>query len=135
MKTVYILEDGEYSDYRVEAIFSTREKAEAYQRWRAAKTSDGEGKIVERNLDDGGEAFRKDYGVYRVYFKAMTGDINKILLNEAGAEEYFPEGQSIPSGYCVSVIARDEKHAIKIANEKRLEFTAMREIKNAAVSG
>jgi len=123
MAKVYIVTSGSYSDYHINAVFSTEELAQGYiDRW---GTSDYD--IEEWDLDNPNpfERVGKDY-----YYVAIRKD-GDIL---DGAKKMPPSAQDesiIPAVYgttmpwmVVYCWATDEKHAIKIANEKRTQAIA-----------
>jgi len=134
---IYKLEDGEYSDYRVIGIFTTKENAKKVQ-----KIVGGE--IVEDKTDP--DIYQINKGLFR-YRVAMLrdGTTKSIELNdlqrEVGSPEkisiirrskYWPPGMPddilMPADILNAIIwAKDEQHAIKIVNEKRIQLIANNE--------
>ena len=135
---VWTIESGQYSDYRVDGIFSTRENAEAV----AAKlTSEGKGwhdyRIEERELDPGVEGLREGYGCFVVWM-LRDGTVESVRQWEWDISDSTPEvwrrsqapinqGKNVPDCLNTTVFARDEQHAIKIANEQRAQLIANNE--------
>ncbi len=74
---VYVVTAGEYSDYHIEAVYSTREKAELY-------VATHEGEIEEYDIDEPVMEGKAYYGVYAKFFADIDGkgkcDINKAWL-------------------------------------------------------
>ena len=81
--TVYVVTSGEYSDYRIDAIFSTRERAEAYlSQLKGAECSSGYEQIAEWAVDEQASAVRRiRYG--------------RSILLSSGAIFYQHESQEV----------------------------------------
>jgi hypothetical protein len=129
MTTIYLTSSGEYSSWYVTGAFSTKEKAEAH----AAYTGSDNG--VEEYVVDG-EYNPALVGLrsYQVTMKP-NGDVTDCAVYYT---DYFKEYVDVSDLWDVShtpfvykrehaghriycyCLARDEKHAIKIANEKRI---------------
>lgn len=119
MATIYAVTDGDYSDYRILGLYSTIEKAE-----RAKKLFAAHNDIDEWSVDkepDGVPAGMFRYSV-RMY---KDGRVESANIESA---EYMPSREWAPYGDDQTVHfdmwATDEKHAIKIANERRLRLIA-----------
>ena len=130
MKTIYAVNSGCYSDYRVVALFTSKELAEEFMQFVPddyntietfelnPKTSD----LIKRGyapwcvhmLKDGTvENCRKfDMDAYRV-----TDDRVYVWKR---TEAPFYAGRGIPDCLSSSVMAKNEKQAIKITNERRI---------------
>jgi hypothetical protein len=134
MKEVWIIEEGEYSDYRVSGIYSTEKDAQMMcdlinkrDRWTEARIACRQLDPCVREMNDGLIQF--DVTMLR------NGDVEKCIESEY--IDTSPElGHRKPSTYrkeCVSgsVWARDVAHAIKIANEKRVQLVASGELLSA----
>jgi hypothetical protein len=135
-RIVFAVNSGSYSDYSVRALFSTREKAEAFM----AAVPDGDyNDIQEFELDPpAADMLRRGYAVWYVtmlrdgtaeavvrrdaslYAVTSVGDV--VLWERTKAPAY--KGKGIPDALRIDVWAKDEKSAIKIANEKRAQFIA-----------
>lgn len=115
--SVFLLTTSEYSDYRVVGVFSTREKAEA-----AAPLYPSGPEIEEYVLDvpmgpDG----------WRFWTLSMDeeGDCFYCTSDDPRLEtsEYRPaRGARKLSWRSFGVWAKDEQHARKVANEKRIQI-------------
>lgn len=130
MKMIYVVTCGSYSSYGIEAIFSTRKLAQAF--------IDGimnpydTMRIEEWELDPHIKDLKKGRKAYRVTI-SKEGEVGEVsnenstyILNKV--EHGFPPGISFQDNKKVmncSCWANDEKHAIKIANEKRIQFIAL----------
>lgn len=121
---VWILTSGRYSDYAVEGVFSTKEKAEI-----AAKH------ISEANEPSEMEIDAQEAIIERgIYLVSMYADGNGARAEIYQGEEYklgvkfwsngYPKPRRKP--HCCSglVQATSPEHAIKILNEKRIEHIA-----------
>jgi len=133
---VFAVNSGSYSDYRVNALFSSRKLAEEYMKtfplgdpneievfeidppgvdlvhrgysvWRVLMLEDGTTEEVERTANSYYDAER--VGDAHIY-KRSTAPINK--------------GRGVPDVLASWVWAKTEKQAVKIANEKRVQMIA-----------
>lgn len=133
---VYLVTDGEYSDYRVKGVASTMEIAEEMKKLNGALND-----IEEYNMDElpphpaGMYHYRvpmdRDGGV-----SAPKHGLGGVRLMECDDDtrttraKYYMEHAPIYSrddkerGLVVECWARDEKHAIKIANDIRTQVVA-----------
>jgi hypothetical protein len=127
---VYLISDGEYSDYKVRCICSTLEKAEYAKKFYAAYIGEYEldelpehpqGMFLhEVVMDEGGNALSSN---------RISGD-NCLVVDQYGVVkcEWEPwprcKLQSSHRGVLFYMWAVDEKHAIKIANERRVMLIA-----------
>ena len=131
MKYVYMVVTGQYSDYGVEAVFSTRARANDY-----VAIDDTGGLRIERVEMDPDNAkhvragrmlwrvlMRRDGFAVRVWTqgrcdRATTGDPKITKEFWDGAQEI-----KLSAIYC-TVWATDEIHAVKIVNEIRTRMIA-----------
>ena len=144
MKNIYIVTAGEYSDYHIVAVFSTKEKADAF----CAMFRKGEFDVVEYEVDAKVEAINKGLKQYHVNMNkdgslfaggwsnpsGITLFKNENLLDNFQTEDYLLDlnfgkryfDPTVPKALHLEVIcwAKDEQHAIKIANEKRAQYSA-----------
>lgn len=126
-KSVWVIEAGEYSDYQVVGVFSTRENAEL------VASAIGYGSIAEWDLDPGVDGLRQGHPRFRVLM-LRDGSVESVEVQEGWNAETFyvwPRsrepiyaGKGIPDALNAWVWARDEKHAVKIVNEKRAQMIA-----------
>lgn len=112
---IYILTSGGYSDYRVEGVFSTEEKALYAKRLLMAD------EIDEWEVD---EIPEHPIGLLR-YWVRMNADGNQVY---SGQDGNFSKPDWEPGRFDKYVVfhmwASDEQHAIKIANERRIALKA-----------
>lgn len=133
MKMIYVVTSGSYSDYGINAVYDSRELAEAA----TAGKSDYE--IEEYPLNPGEAEHRQGRSLWHV---AMHHDGSVVTTSDFGLmwanppeDRIFIEQQRIAGSlsfdteiidfvFEVYAWARDETHAIKIANERRAEWIA-----------
>lgn len=126
-KTIYIVTSGEYSDYKIEAVFTDESVADDF-------AADGPDRQVEEwGVDD----YRKrgDRRVGHYVAIARDGSVLDARALPFDGEPttfdgpcYNPEYFFTDRGLVgLHVWARDEKHAIKIVNEKRTQLIANNE--------
>lgn len=138
MALIYLVTSGQYSDYGVDAVFSTREAAVAF----AAEVREPsyEARVVEvYTLDDPTGATSSHRRPWRVQLYYATGDAIEAkaeqhwYLDETVDEEdkawvgpntYF-DGPNGPTRFVVTVMAETEEQAIKAANERRVQHKAL----------
>lgn len=133
MKKIWVLEQGSYSDKKVIGVFSSEDNA-----IRAQKIVDDidfpDSCITEWVLDSGIDCINSNRYVYDIIIEIESGNVykcNRLPMLGPIRSTYtkldsdywkcFPDvtfGESL----LVSCMARDNIHAIKIANEKRLQF-------------
>lgn len=119
MKSVWVVETGEYSDYRVVGVFSTEENAQLM----ADRVC---GSVEEWPMDPWIDHINQ--GLVPYYVDMSTdGTINRITeLRWSRSHPYetnllfYHQQRSIIG----TVFSTDEQHAIKIANEVRAQYIA-----------
>jgi hypothetical protein len=119
MKTVYVLTDGDYSDYHIVALYSTKELAEEAQKHCPCS------RIEEYDLD-ALEIPEHPPGHYAwvVPINAKTNTINcsgqlNTLQSQFEPGEHYYSNDNVPDGILlVKCWARDKEHAEKIALDK-----------------
>lgn len=131
---VYVIEQGSYSDYRVVGVFSTREYAEQIAARINAADHYEEATVEEWPLDPGVAELnqgmkkhivwmRKDGAVERVEaIEEVTGADTFREWERETAPAYLTKG---PNVLQASVWATDATHAVKIANERRIQMLAL----------
>lgn len=129
-KSIFVLEEGEYSDYHIVGVFSTRENAELV---RAALNN--EPSIDEWPIDPSVDGLNKGYTPFNVLM-LRDGSVEMHRTVELSSynlrNPYFVWKRSkapcfepnTPDCLNMTVLARDEAHAIKIVNEKRARLIA-----------
>lgn len=125
LQAVFLVTRGYYSDYRVCAVFTEKPLAEKY---------------IDSFKENSYEAFRiENYPLnpyqyelkndYKPFFLRMTKEGNCTEINVKDSsygleDENVDVGFDIHKNMYISVFAKDETHAIKIANEKRVQLIA-----------
>lgn len=135
MKVVYAVNSGQYSDYRVDAIFSTKKLAEEFER--LVPESDYND-IQEYEIDPPTtDLIKRGYSVWTIHMlrdgtveRCERDKINFFTVTSIGhsiwrrtqAPAYKDKG--IPDVLTSKVWAKTEKQAIKIVNEHRGQMIA-----------
>lgn len=125
-KTIYIVTEGSYSDYTIKAVFDDKELADKY----ASVYHDAD--VEEYDINS--EADKVKQGLI-LYSLKMLKDGTATDIYTRGYDTLKETQSSIHGGYVsgslehvlylyVRCLAKDEQHAIKIANEIRLQRIA-----------
>ena len=134
MKSIWVIEDGEYSDYHIIGVFSSKEGASLVQ----ARTG---GTVAEWPLDPAVSELRAGLSRWRVLMlrdgtaeKVEVRDTNEYIISSADlAGEAmvwrrsiapFFRGRHVADCLDAAVWANSPAHAVKIANEKRAQLIA-----------
>ena len=136
MKTVYAVNSGTYSDYRIDAVFSSRKLAEEFM---AFVKSDDYNDIEEFQIDiPTTNMLKRGYSIWRVHM-LVNGDTERIDRTETDkydignanshniwkrTEALAFKGKGIPDILTSNVWAKTQKQAVKIVNEKRIQMIA-----------
>lgn len=138
MSSVWVLEQGEYSDYRVIGVFPSKENAElVLHSIPQDESSWDRPTIAEWELDPKISELRKGYKAFQLRM-LRDGSIECCKEDEMSTYALFScelmvwrreeasayRGKGIPNCLSGVVLAKDQKHAIKIANEKRAQLIA-----------
>lgn len=132
VKNVYIVTRGEYSDYGMEAVFSTKKLAEKYL------TALG---IIRYQSDKGEISYsRGNYDTYYIEEWPINANLNNlksgkipflVSMNREGKALQVSKNVIGNDAFLLNynkilktVWAKDEKHAVKIVNEKRVQMIA-----------
>ena len=138
MKAVWVIEQGSYSDYRVVGVYSSKKNAqlvcdainagESYDNATVAKwpvdesvleVSRGYKRFIVTMLRDGTvENIRGPEAI-------SSYDMSSTLAIWRRTQAPTYKGKGIPDSLNGSVLAKDEKHAVKIANEQRKQMIAL----------
>ena len=119
MTTMYVVTSGAYSDYMVHGVYSTKERARA-----AADYIGWDGQVEEYDLDYAADPLLQGFRLLEVYIdrdgeavvrKAYPSDAFHVVPGRWSFGQFGDERVQM-RGY---VWARDEAHAIKIANDER----------------
>lgn len=125
-RTIYAVSIGEYSDYRVKALFSTKDKAEKF----AERYRQDDARVEEYELDPEWTTLEdQGYHPWRITM-TVTGDVLETKdLSSSGISTH----EDIPHYYIDNarmkirgfVWARSVEHAVKITNEKRAQLISL----------
>ena len=121
---VYVITAGSYSDYHICAVTLDPQKAKTLRKFYNKTEMDG-ADVEEYDADFCYDRIASGYEMYLVQFD-QTGNAHWIRKN------ITPDGENIYStcnGYYINVTvwAKDEESAIKIAAEKRAKYLAEKE--------
>lgn len=117
MAKIYVVTSGEYSDYKIEVIYSTREMAEEYaNKHNKLKKYGSADEVTEFELDT---PIEKHEFIYIIMDK--QGNTYSIE-REFNRKEGF--GSANETVFSWTVQTTDEKRAIKVVNEKRIQILA-----------
>lgn len=125
---IYGVSSGEYSDYRILAMFDCRDKAQKYiNRWGSRDYDDMN--IEEYELNPSIDEINSNLDFYSVSMN-YEGVVNNIRNDGIPRESvsrvsYCRDHRTKNKFLLVDCFAKDEKHAIKITNEKRTLGIAM----------
>lgn len=121
---IYIVTSGSYSDYSINAVFSSRKKAEA-----AIELLQEDAEIEEWTVDAIPSDGRLPYWV-RMHSDGNVESVSRehsfYMMRDAPRITRIAGGGQYGGMYNCHVYARDEAHAVKIASEKRREWKALK---------
>ena len=127
---IYIVTSGEYSDYRIEGIFSSRVKAEVFIEEAKKKTNTGSDFCFEEwELDE------RTKDTVATFWSAILDIATGAIRNCNARVEFVPENKRVksvdvwkyvceayPKGHIVSRSYVSSEHAAKLCMEKRQEL-------------
>lgn len=132
MTTIWVVEQGYYSDYRVVGVFSSREHAERARQIAMAYRYADEASIAEWPLDPGIAEMNAGYRRFEVSMQRdgsttacaeYEPDSTRVQL--INAIELWGSDSPLGRRYLHAVVwATDADHAVNIANEKRGQMIA-----------
>lgn len=118
--SVFVLENGSYSDTHIVGIFSTRELAEI-----AAQIFTDDPNVTEWDIDAQAEEMRLGARPYFVRLNRDTGDTLECDLSTSSYGAFSKEmGRDVNQNLYAYCWAMDREHAIKIAGDRRRVFLA-----------
>lgn len=135
-KTVWVIEKGSYSDYRVLGVFSSEENANIVADKMNAEDVYEKATVSEWPLDPIVNELQQGRVLYKVYMlkdgttesvNAEPGEFDDSVCIWRRSTVYI--NKNIPDILVARVWAKDETHAIKIANEHRTRLIASKEWK------
>ncbi len=126
MNKIYLVTDGEYSDYHIIGVYTTKELAEEAVKCYTGYSTPG---IEEYDLDTIPDHPPGLYPFQVIMNRAGDGEASRQevgALMEDKPEETWTrfEGMHKTGNYSFRVWASDNQHAIKIANERRAQLIA-----------
>ena len=125
MKTIYVVTSGSYSDYSINGLFSTLEKAQAFMDKNKSELCCDQGDIEEWNLDE-----LVKYTSKTVWF-CKLGTKSGTILRERRHEKSCPPRYTSSRGdkiYVWSESSVSPEHAHKLAVEKRQEVLRLQDL-------
>lgn len=133
-RTVWVLEQGSYSDYRVVGVFSRQAHADAARRAMGACPYD-EPTIAEWPLDPGVQERAQGRQLYRVHMDraGRTHDVARCdadawVETERWVSKTGPmidDRARLAAAHLINEVwATDDQHAVKIVNERRAQHLA-----------
>lgn len=124
---VYVVTEGEYSDYGIEAVCSTREKAEQVCKAITEADKYKDPKVEEWKLDEIPSRIDKGLSVYGVRWVGDLQDLSvwkaELTTQASPLEKIDSIIESKPIFVCY-IETKDEDHARKIALEKFIQWKA-----------
>ena len=124
-KRVYFVSIGEYSEYSILGVFSTKEKAQNFIKTFPHTISSYDPEIEERLLDEFDEIIEacRDKKVFLVKMSLVDGTVKKVgaRTGELWATQLVLEKKlSLVNGVIHAYVFADNKeHAVKIVAEQR----------------
>ncbi|MHC1627426.1 MAG: DUF7336 domain-containing protein [Candidatus Nezhaarchaeales archaeon] len=124
MSELYMVSQGEYSDYKICGVFDSKELAEKFIKSFGVHGYDAMF-IEEIELNPHEKEVRNGFKSYFLYINIL-GDTRDIRLNASypsfeGSGNHFT---SRSNELMVDCFAKNEAHAAKIANERRVQIIA-----------
>lgn len=120
MKKIFVVTEGNYSDYHICGVFDTKEKAEKYVLCFG-------GDVEEYEINPHDEQLTNGYKSYRVYMD-ITGSTKEYGVDcgdgSANKNHFATNYHDNKIRLVSSMWAKNKKHVIKIANERRVEYIA-----------
>lgn len=141
MKSIWVIEQGSYSDYGVTGVYSTKEAAQLVADKINASSPYEEATIAEWPLNPGVDEIKAGLGTWNIL---MLKDGSTELCEKEGFSAYYLtsccavwprstapayQGKGVPDVLHCHIRAKDMKHALKIANEFRIAKLASGEFK------
>jgi hypothetical protein len=127
MSKVFIVTSGEYSDYAIDAVFSSEELAETFAGLKG-------GNVEQHNLNEALPTFKEFWVLI-----GTNGDVIESRLHENDVYHKAPEtyGPICNHHNALNVVCRceTEAEAIKIAGDERVKWLQKRDLDLAAQKG
>lgn len=121
---IWVVEKGSYSDYRVVGVYTSEENAKKVCDFLNASDPYDEATFAEWPLDPAVTELNQGLKQYLVHIK-KDGEVSHCEPWDA-VSSYLSGSVSRWKEVMIAIVwATDEKHAVKIANEKRAEWIAL----------
>jgi len=117
-KIIYVVTQGEYSDYHIKGVYESKELAEEIY----GVGCDIEEWTLNTDINEHRQGLKR-FGV----FMGKDGNDTRILnywIHDRSPRDVIREYNKIGLRATFEMWARDESHAIKIANERRVQLIA-----------
>lgn len=142
LKRVWVIEQGSYSDYRVVGVFSSEANAKLLAvAINSAEHVYARAEVAEWSLDPAVSELRQGHALHCVLMR-RDGTVERVNRKDISGYEISGDvhiwerskapaykGQGIEDALDATVWAKDEDHAVKIANEHRTRMIASGEWK------
>ena len=126
MTTLYAVNAGSYSDYRVVAIFDNRESAELFMKLNPVDRYDGYNDIEEYTLNPGEAEMRQGFSHYWVQMDEDGSTANAPQIQTCGLRrepgEFISNLHNGKRFFNWYGWASTPTHALKSANERRISL-------------
>ena len=126
MRKIYLVTSGEYSDYGIDGVFTSKELAEKFIKSFNTKDSFERMNIETRTLNPYEKELQQGF---KAYFVRMSKKGETVSVNNTegafGFDSHDSDGFDVRNNLISHVYAKDKKHAIKIVNEKRTKLIAL----------
>ncbi len=137
IEKVYVCTSGEYSDYHIDTVFDNKEDAEEFCEKFGDMIEEYEINVITPILRtgfkryivcldrDGNTPFDSGSNIEQLKYLNI-GNLKTVVHFNEGEKEKYPCSRLIPNTeyILVTCFAKNEEHALKIANEKRTEIIA-----------
>lgn len=120
---VWVATSGSYSDYGVDAVYSSKELADEYYKANAGGEANEPKEFALNEMMDIIQKYRNGYQLYNVIMKADGTNSDVYLTDVRRKEEFYLNNTYAKDFYCCC-FATSPEHAVKICNEKRIQYLA-----------
>ena len=121
-KTIYVLTSGDYSDYHINGVYSSRELAQAFIDAVEREYPYSDYMIEEYDLDEYADELKRGYHLWFVRMKRDGLVLEAYEVERSYIMDHLSEDAS--RDLVNRCLAKDKEHAIKITNERRIQFLA-----------
>lgn len=117
---IYVVTSGEYSDFRIHSVWSTKEKAEAH-----IKAANKYEWVLNDNIGEY-ELDEKTQPVHMIKVKMLEDgtviQLGRYINEQVGFQWFMTFNRGLTLSWCVAT--ESEERAIKVVNEKRAQILA-----------